>query len=131
MTTRTSKATDLVRGAGPPGTPAPLTTPIYESATFVFENAAEIVAFNEGRSPKYLYSRYGNPTIVAVEQKLAALDGAETALVFASGMAAVATTLTAHLKAGDEVVCSAAIYGGTLHLLHDLLAKFGVTARFA
>ena len=108
----------------------PLTTPIYETATFVFENAQELVAFNEGRSSKYLYSRYGNPTIVAVERTLAVLDGSERALLFSSGMGAIATTLMAHTKAGDEVVCSAAIYGGTLHLLNDLLAKFGVAPRF-
>ena len=51
-------------------------------------------------------------------------------MLFSSGMAAIATTLMTHVKAGDEVVCSAAIYGGTLHLLDDLLAKFGVAVRF-
>jgi cystathionine beta-lyase/cystathionine gamma-synthase len=109
----------------------PLTTPIYETSTFIFDNAEEVVAFNAGRSEKYLYSRYGNPTIVAVERQLAAVDGAEGALLFSSGMAATATTLIGHLKAGDEVVCAAAIYGGTLHLLNDLLVRFGVTTRFA
>src|SRR4029078_3311206 len=97
---------------------------------FVFDSAEQLVAYNEGRSPKYLYSRYSNPTIVSVEQKLAALDGAERALLFSSGMAATTTILMTHVGAGDEVVCSAAIYGGTLHLLEDLLTKFGVIARF-
>ena len=106
----------------------PLTTPIYETTTFVFDNAAEVLAYNEGRSAKYLYSRYANPTVVSVERKLAALDGAEAALLFSSGQGATTTILMAHLKAGDEVVCSAAIYGGTLHLLQDLLARFGVIA---
>ncbi|HMF12049.1 MAG TPA: aminotransferase class I/II-fold pyridoxal phosphate-dependent enzyme [Gemmataceae bacterium] len=108
----------------------PLTTPIYETTTFVFENAAEVVAYNEGRSKKYLYSRYENPTVVSVEQKLAALDRAEAALVFSSGMAATATILAGHLKAGDEVICSAAVYGGTFHLLQDLLSRFAITPRF-
>ena len=109
---------------------APLTTPIYETTTYLFENAAEVIAFNEGRSQKFLYSRYGNPTVVAVERALAELDHAEGALLFSSGMAATATTLMGHLRAGDEVVCAAAIYGGTLHLLHDLLSRFGITTRF-
>jgi methionine-gamma-lyase len=109
---------------------APLTTPIYETTTFVFDNADEVVAYNEGRSNKHLYSRYTNPTIIAAERKLAALDRAEAALLFASGQAATTTILMAHLGAGDEVVCSAAIYGGTLHLLEDILARFGVTPRF-
>jgi O-acetylhomoserine/O-acetylserine sulfhydrylase-like pyridoxal-dependent enzyme len=53
----------------------PLTTPIYETTTFVFENAAEVRAFNEGKSKKYLYSRYGNPTVVAVEETIARIEG--------------------------------------------------------
>src|SRR6201990_1569044 len=100
----------------------PLTVPIHETTTFVFENAAEVVAYNNGESPKYLYSRYGNPTVASVEQRLARPDGAERALLFSSGMAAIATILMAHARAGDEIVCSAAIYGGTLHLLEDLLS---------
>ncbi len=110
---------------------APLTVPIYETTTFLFDNAAQVVAFNSGTTERYLYTRYGNPTITAVEQELAALDGAERALVFGSGMAATATALLALTRAGDEVVCAASIYGGTLHLLEDLLARFGVTPRFA
>jgi cystathionine beta-lyase/cystathionine gamma-synthase len=127
----TRSATRVIHAGGTTtGDAAPLTTPIYETATFVFESAKELLAYNEGRSSKYLYSRYGNPTIVSVEQKLAALDRAERSLLFSSGMAAIATTLMAHLKTGDEVVCSAAIYGGTLHLLDDLITKFGVESRF-
>ena len=95
----------------------PLTTPIYATTTFVFDAAEEVLAYNEGRSQKYLYSRYSNPTIVSVEKKLAAIDRAEAALAFSSGMGATATILMALVKAGDEVVCSSAIYGGTLHLL--------------
>jgi len=112
------------------GEPVPLTTPIYETTTFVFETADEVVAYNEGRSNKYLYSRYTNPTIVAAERKLATLDRAEAALLFSSGQGATTTILMAHAKAGDEIGCSAAIYGGTLHLLEDILAKFGVRPRF-
>lgn len=108
----------------------PLTTPVYETTTFVFENAREVVDYNEGVSPKYLYSRNGNPTVATVERTLAALDDAEAALVCSSGMAAISTVFMAHLEAGDEVVCSAAIYGGTLHFLSDVLRRFGVEARF-
>ena len=124
-------ATDLIHaGEAGVGIAAPLTTPIYETATFVFENTDEVVAYNEGRSAKYLYSRYANPTVASVEQKLAVLDRAEAALLFSSGMGATATTLMAHVSAGDEVVCGSAIYGGTLHLLNDFLVRFGVAPRF-
>jgi len=108
----------------------PLTTPIYETTTFLFDNAAEVRAYNEGRSPRFLYSRYSNPTVVAVEQTIAALEGAETALLLSSGMAATATALLALLQSGDEVVCGAAIYGGTLHLLADLFPRYGIVPRF-
>src|SRR3954463_3189837 len=83
---------------------APLTTPIYETTTFVFDNAAEVVAYNEGRSNKYLYSRYTNPTVVSAEQKLAALDRAESALLFSSGQGATTTILMSLAKGGDEIV---------------------------
>jgi cystathionine beta-lyase/cystathionine gamma-synthase len=107
-----------------------LTTPIYETTTFVFDSAEEVLRYNEGKSSHYLYSRYENPTIVAAEDKLAAADGAEASLVFSSGMAATTNALLTLLKAGDEIVCSAAIYGGTFHLLADFLPKFDIRPRF-
>src|SRR4051812_8321348 len=122
-------ATELIQGEGVSHDAEPLTTPVYETTTFVFESAAEVRAYNEGKSSKFLYSRYANPTVLAVEQKIARLEGAESALVLSSGQAATTTALLALLRAGDEVVCSAAIYGGTLHLLGDLLAKFGIRPR--
>src|SRR5262245_647742 len=129
---RMRDATTMVQGSqGLNRDAEPLTTPIFETTTFIFENADEVKAYNEGRTKKFLYSRYGNPTVLAVEETIAALEGAHTALLFASGMAATATALLALVKSGDEVVCSAAIYGGTLHLLHDLFPRFGIHARFA
>ena len=109
----------------------PLTTPIYETTTFLFDNAEEVKAYNEGRSKRFLYSRYSNPTVVAVEETIAKLEGGESAMLLSSGMAATATALLALLSSGDEVVCSAAIYGGTLHLLADLFPHYGIKARFA
>jgi cystathionine beta-lyase/cystathionine gamma-synthase len=124
-------ATELIHaGELDRGMAAPLTTPIYETTTFVFDSAEEVVAYNEGRSAKYLYSRYTNPTVISTERKLAALDRAESALLFSSGQGATTTILMTHAQAGDEIVCSAAIYGGTLHLLQDVLAKFAITPRF-
>ena len=107
-----------------------LTTPIYETSTFVFDSVADVVKYQEGKLNGYLYSRYENPTVVAVEQKLAAVDGCEMSLLFSSGMAAISTALFALLKAGDEVVCCSAIYGGTFHILEDLLPKLGIARRF-
>ncbi len=124
-------ATDAIHlGEGVDPSANPLTLPIYETTTYVFKDAAEVEAFQAGKSDRYLYSRYSNPTVVGVEKKLAAIDGAEAALLLSSGMAAVTTAVLSTVKAGDEVVCGSAIYGGTLHLLADLLSKFGISARF-
>ena len=115
----------------PLGDIEPLTLPIFETTTFVFDSAEQVQRYNEGKAGKYLYSRYENPTIIAVERTLAALEGAEAALLLSSGQAATTTALLALLEAGDEVVCSAAIYGGTLHLLNEVFARLGVKVRFA
>jgi len=125
----TTEVIHLGEGAHPDATP--LTVPVYATTTFLFENAAELEAYQEGKSGKYIYSRYANPTVQAAEQKLAALEGADAALVTSSGMAAAATALFGLLEAGQEVVCSAAIYGGTLQVMTKYLSHFGVSARFA
>lgn len=111
------------------GSERSLTTPIYETTTYTFENAAELRRYQDGGGG-FLYSRYENPTVVALEAKLAEADGAEAALAFGSGMAASSTLLMALTSPGDEIVCAAAVYGGTHHLLTGLLARYGVTSRF-
>lgn len=118
------------RAHGARATAEPLTVPIYETTTFRFDTAAQVCEYNEGKSARYLYSRYGNPTVSAVEDEVAALEGAEAALVFSSGQAATTTALLALLRAGDEIVCSTAVYGGTLHVLGDVFSKLGVAVRF-
>jgi cystathionine beta-lyase/cystathionine gamma-synthase len=105
--------------------------PVFGSTTFLFESADEVRRYQEGKTDKYLYSRYANPTIVVVEEKLAALDRAESARLFASGMAAVSTLLLTFLRPGDELLCSSAIYGGTFRLVHDVLMGLAIGVRFA
>jgi cystathionine beta-lyase/cystathionine gamma-synthase len=94
----------------------------------VFPSAAELERHNVEGS-LYVYTRHGNPTVDAVEAKIAASEGAEAALLTSSGMAATATALFGLLKAGDELVASGAIYGGSLHLMQSFLTRFGVTVR--
>lgn len=117
-------------GEGSQDDATPLTRPIYSSSTFVFASAAELEAYQRGRSNKYIYSRYANPNVQAVEEKLAAIEGGEAALVTSSGMAAASTALFGLLSQGDELLCSSAIYGGTLQLITTFLERFGVAARF-
>jgi cystathionine beta-lyase/cystathionine gamma-synthase len=126
------QATKLIHageGVDTGATPS-LTTPIYETSTFVFDSVADVIKYQEGKLNGYLYSRYENPTVVAVEQKLAAVDGAEASLLFSSGMAAISTALLTLLQSGDEILCCSAIYGGTFHIIEDLLPKLGITHRF-
>ena len=126
------QATKLIHageGVDTGATPS-LTTPIYETSTFVFDSVADVIKYQEGKLNGYLYSRYENPTVVAVEQKLAAVDGAEASLLFSSGMAAISTALLTLLKSGDEILCCSAIYGGTFHIIEDLLPRLGITHRF-
>ncbi len=126
------QATKLIHageGVDTGATPS-LTTPIYETSTFVFDSVADVIKYQEGKLNGYLYSRYENPTVVAVEQKLAAVDGADVSLLFSSGMAAISTALITLLKGGDEILCCSAIYGGTFHIIEDLLPKLGIAHRF-
>ncbi len=108
----------------------PLTTPIYETTTFLFDSAADVEAHLLDADGTYLYSRYANPTLTSLEAKLAEAENAEAAMIFGSGMGAISTTLLGLLSSGDDIVCSASIYGGTLHLLQSLLPRFGVRATF-
>lgn len=129
-TTRPGLATRLIHTAeGAQPHAAPLTTPTYETTTFLFDSTADLQAYIDGSTGKYLYSRYDNPSTHALEAKLAEAEQAEAAMVFGSGMGAIASTMLGMLSAGDEVLCSAAIYGGTFHLLQSFLPRFGITAR--
>jgi len=119
------------RGEGAPVGAAPLTTPIYATTTFRFDSTADFQRYLGGDAERYIYSRYANPTIQTAEAKLAALEGAEAALVLSSGQAATTTALFGLLASGDELVVSSASYGGTLHLVGDHLSRFGVGVRYA
>lgn len=105
-----------------------LTTPIVCTATYAFRDTAELRDHFEGRSEREEYGRYGNPTVRAAEENLAALDGAEDAALFSSGMAAVTTTLLALLKSGDHVVMTSDCYRRTRQFVGTVLGRFGVTA---
>jgi cystathionine beta-lyase/cystathionine gamma-synthase len=100
-------------------------TPVYTTTTFAFGSTAAILDVVEGRAAGSLYTRYGlNPTIQSLEAKLAAIEGAEAALAFASGMAAEAALFLAHGRAG--IVCIGDAYGGTLELIGQQLPLLGI-----
>jgi methionine-gamma-lyase len=113
-----------------------LKPPIFQTSTFVFENAQAGKAFFElayglrerarGEEPGLIYSRINNPDLQVLEERLCLWDGADCALAFSSGMAAIATTMLAFLRPGDVIVHSNPLYGGTDYLVHRILPQFGV-----
>jgi methionine-gamma-lyase len=107
-----------------------LDTPIYQSTTFASANSDEMAAVYGEEKPGYMYTRYGNPTIHALEEKLAALEGGEAALATASGMAAISTAIFGYVKAGDHVVASRSLYGAAYDFLNKKLPRLGVSATF-
>jgi methionine-gamma-lyase len=124
-------ATLVVHG-GPQPDPylGAVSVPIYQTSTFSFRDADEGAARFEGRDPGYKYTRLGNPTVRALEQCLAELEGGVDALCTASGMAAVSTVFLALLRPGDHVVGTDAVYGPTRLLLERQLAKFGIRSSW-
>lgn len=103
-----------------------LTPPIYQTSTFVFPNAETGEARFSGNEAGYVYTRLGNPTLSLFEEKVAKLEGAEAALAFGSGMAAVSAVLIGLVKSGDHIICSEGLYGCTFGLLNMLKEKFNV-----
>ncbi len=104
--------------------------PLFATSSYVFNSAAEAAALFSGEQEGNVYSRYTNPTVRIFEQRIAALEGAETAVATSSGMAAITSTFMALLKSGDHVVCSHAVFGTTTVLLNKFFTKFGVSATF-
>ena len=112
------------------GQPGPLTTPIAQTSVFVIPSLDELRRYAEGDRDFYLYSRYGNPTVKAAEDKVAALEGADAAVLAASGMSATLIAALAACKAGDEIVSMLDIYGGTVKLFETVLSRCGIKAIF-
>ncbi|MGH8520237.1 MAG: O-succinylhomoserine sulfhydrylase [Gammaproteobacteria bacterium] len=104
--------------------------PIIASSSFVFDNAAQAAARFGGQECGNIYSRFTNPTVRVFEKRLAALEGGERCLATSSGMSAILATCMALLKAGDHIVSSHSIFGTTVGLFNNILAKFGVMTSF-
>jgi methionine-gamma-lyase len=111
------------------GVGAPVGTSIARTANFTFASSEEMKRWAEGKSSAYIYTRYANPTLAIAEKKIAALEGAEEAVVAASGTAAISAALLSVLQAGDEVIASRQLYGGSYRLLRDVFPRFGIVVR--
>ena len=104
-------------------------TNICRTSNFTFSSTQEMKEWAEGKNSAYIYTRYGNPTLSVAEGKIAALEGAEAAVVTASGMAAISSALLGALKQGDELISTAQLYGGSFRLMRDVFPNMGITTR--
>jgi methionine-gamma-lyase len=127
---RTGDATLAIRaGEEKFGIGATVGVEIARTANFTFASTEEMKRWALGKSPAYIYTRYGNPTLTIAEKKLAALEGSEAAVVTASGMAAISSALLSVLRAGDEVIATRQVYGGTYRLMRDVFPRMAIVVR--
>lgn len=123
-------ATALLHAGGPDGgvTPAATMVPVYQTSAFQQESAERLEGIFHNTQPGYCYTRVGNPTVSSFEHRMAAVEGGVGALACASGMAATFNAIMGLCQAGDELVASSCLYGGTIELFEDL-ERMGVTVR--
>ena len=120
----------LHAGHNPSNTQGTRAVPIYQSTAYVFKDADHAANLFSLAEPGYIYTRLNNPTNDVLEQRLAALEGGIAAVSTASGTAAISTALMVLLKAGDHIVASSSLYGGTYNLLNVTLPRLGITTTF-
>ena len=103
---------------------------LYLTSSFVFANAAQAAARFSGAEPGNVYARFTNPTVSTMQERLAALEGAEACVATATGMVAILSTVMALMKAGEHIVASRSIFGATQQLFGNILPRFGVETSF-
>jgi O-succinylhomoserine sulfhydrylase len=103
---------------------------LYLTSSFVFKSAALAAKRFSGEEPGNVYARFSNPTVTMFEERLAALEGAENCVATASGMAAIMAAVLAHLKNGDHIVASNGLFGATVQLFSNILARTGISTSF-
>ncbi|MBU1395589.1 MAG: O-succinylhomoserine sulfhydrylase [Gammaproteobacteria bacterium] len=103
---------------------------LFLTSSFVFGSAAEAAARFKGEQPGPIYARFTNPTVSMMEDRLAALEGAERCVAFASGMASILATVMGLMKAGEHVVASRSIFGSTVQLFSNILGRFGIETTY-
>jgi methionine-gamma-lyase len=114
------------------GDARPVSTPIYQAATYAFDDPDLLAeTIRRGKDAGFVYTRWHNPTRAALEEVVADLEGAERAVSFASGMAAITTTLAALARAGDHVASTPTLYGGTYSVMTRLLPRWGIDTTLA
>ena len=103
---------------------------LYLTSSFVFDNAAQAAARFSGEEPGNIYARFTNPTVTALEERLAALEGAETCIATSTGMSAILSCVMGLLSAGDHVIASRSLFGATVNLFNNILKRFQIETTF-
>jgi O-acetylhomoserine (thiol)-lyase len=120
----------LVHGGLEAGPAGATSVPIVQSSAYAYKTAGDLEDVFRGRQVGQVYTRLGNPTTEALERRLALLEGGGAAIVTASGMAAITTAVMTILRAGDEILASSSLFGGTFSLFRDTLSNYGITTTF-
>jgi len=123
MATRAIHGTKLYPFQGP------VAVPITQTSTYRFQNSEDAVRYAKGDPEVYVYSRYHNPTVREVEERLAVMMGCDQALLFSSGMAAITSAVFSLVTHGEEIISTAGLYGGTYRFFRDILPRFGITVH--
>ncbi|MBI4547087.1 MAG: aminotransferase class I/II-fold pyridoxal phosphate-dependent enzyme [Ignavibacteriae bacterium] len=108
----------------------PVATPIYQTSTYRFEDSRDAIRYAQGDPNVLVYTRYHNPTVNEVEDRIALMEDGEAAALFSSGMAAISTAVLCLCKSGDEIVSTPALYGGTYRFFRDSLHDYGINVKY-
>lgn len=120
----------LIHGGSEAGPAGATSVPIVQSSSFAYSSAEELEDVFRGRAAGQVYTRLGNPTTEALEKRLALLEGGGAAIATSSGMSAITTAVMTIVQAGDEILASSSLFGGTFSLFRDTLSNYGITTRF-
>ncbi|HTO92738.1 MAG TPA: PLP-dependent aspartate aminotransferase family protein [Bacteroidota bacterium] len=108
----------------------PVSPVIAQTTTYRFADSGDALRYSRGDQDVYVYTRYHNPTVTEAEERLALMAGAEKALLFSSGMAAITSAILSVVRQGDEILSTPALYGGTYRFFRDILPRHGVRVRY-
>jgi methionine-gamma-lyase len=125
-----SLATKAIHGKHLHAFKGPVVTPIYQTSTYRFNNSNDAIRYAKGDQSVLVYTRYHNPTVNEVEDRIALMENGEAAVLFSSGMAAISTAILSMCSAGDGIVSTPALYGGTYRFFRDTLSKYGIHVKY-
>jgi len=128
--TKLSLSTKSIHGNHLHAFKGPVTFPIYQTSTYRFDSSDDAIRYAKGDPNVLVYTRYHNPSVNEVEDRIALMEDGEAAALFSSGMAAISTTILSICKSGDEIVSTPALYGGTYRFFRDTIPNYGINVKY-